>query len=47
MDIQDIQDIHDYMHKSCTVAVGMLVAQHPPRGSVRAILLHTALTSGI
>ncbi len=27
------------------VAVGMSVAQHPPQGSVRALLVHTALPS--
>jgi hypothetical protein len=27
------------------VAVGMDIADHPPRGSVRALLTHTALTS--
>jgi len=41
MDEQDTQDLQ------LLVAVGMLVSQHPPRRSVRAILLHTAPTSGI
>ncbi|HXB73745.1 MAG TPA: hypothetical protein VNY05_36235 [Candidatus Acidoferrales bacterium] len=30
--------------KAGAVAVGMRVASHPPRGSVRARLAHTALT---